>query len=301
MTWKRVMSIVLVFLFVAMLILYWYFPSDPREFNFELYPSTNFSDNDTNVGMQFYPDMRFPSKEISYDINEACTLKKKAEMIEAFNILENLTSLKFYPSSNAEIEIMCEDKVVVDNGMFIAGEGGPANVSLGNLYSVIQNGHILLIRESKCERPNIAIHEALHVLGFDHSDNVNNIMYPVSKCRQEISDDLIGEINRLYSVPSLPDIALEKVSAEMKNRFLNANITLQNQGLRESGNFSIEIYADDKLIEEVEVSNTPLGAGKEISVTNILISQIKVDKLVFSVKGLGQELNEKNNIATLEI
>jgi len=297
---KRIFLWIFIFLILGMTILYWYFPSDPRDFNFSLNSDTNFSEN--GRGMQFYKNMRFPSERISYQISEECTLKKQAEMIEAFEIMEDKTILEFYPALiEPEISVICDDKIKIENGMFIAGEGGPANVSLGENFSVIRNGHILLIRESSCERPNIAIHELLHVLGFDHSENINNIMYPISKCRQEISEDMIDEINRLYSIPSLPDIAIEKVSAELKNRFLSFNLTIQNEGLKESGEFVIEIFANDKLVETLNVDAIPLGSGREITVTNVFISKINVEKLEFSIKVLEQELDKINNIVTLEL
>ena len=69
-------------------------------------------------------------------------------------------------------------------GLFIAGEGGPSNITKSGDFSVITHGSILLIKESKCERPNIAIHELLHALGFDHSENPNNHSNPLRALRR---------------------------------------------------------------------------------------------------------------------
>jgi len=296
---KKILTFLVVVLILAMLALYWYFPSDPKEFRFN--GENNFSLNNESQ-MQFYPNMRFPVSNLSYSIDDKCSLSKRNDMIKGFEYIDNLTLIDFYESDgNVNVLITCDDKVKIENGMFIAGEGGPVNATIGKKFSVITQGHILLLRDSNCERPNIAIHELLHVLGFDHSDNPNNIMYPVSKCKQVISEDMLLKINELYAIPSLPDIAFENVNATIIGRFMNVEIILQNEGLASSGDFIIGIYANDKRIDEVEVSNIEIGGGKIITATNILVPQIKVNQLVFSIEEIGPELDEKNNEVILNI
>lgn len=301
MKYKKLIGFILMFLALILVILYWYFPSDPREFKFETNPFVNFSLNGSQE-MQFYPNMRFPNKDISYHISEECDVQKKSEMLWAFDILEQQTILNFYESQeNAEINIFCEDKTKIENGMFIAGEGGPANVSLGNKFNVIMNGYILLLKDSDCERPNIEIHELLHALGFDHSENMNNIMYPINKCKQVISEDMISEINRLYSVESLPDLEISSVSASMQARFLDVEITIKNEGLADSGDFLLGVYANGKSIDKMKVEGIKVGYGKIINLTNILVPQIKIDTLKFAIETESSELNKQNNYITLNV
>ena len=146
--------------------------------------------NFTENMMQKNMSLRFPTPNITYKIYD-CPLQKQTDMLDAFKIMENETILKFNPvESGEQIKIDCDGETKMEEGLFVGGEGGPTNVSnIGKMY-VIFNGKILLIRDSKCERPNIAIHELLHVLGFTHSENKNNIMYSISKCSQTIGDDI---------------------------------------------------------------------------------------------------------------
>jgi len=300
MSWQKVIGFILMILALILVILYWYFPSDVKEFKFETNPSANFSTNESKV-MQFYPNMRFPSNNISYSISEECDVQKKSEMLWAFETLEEKTILNFYESEEAEINVFCENKAKIENGMFIAGEGGPANVSLGSKFNVIMNGHILLLKKSDCERPNIAIHELLHVLGFDHSENANNIMYPISKCNQIVSEDIISEINKLYTIESQPDLQIESVSASVQARFLDTNIVIKNEGLKDSSDFILRIYANNKSIEKMDVEGIKIGYGKMINITNILVPQIRIDTLKFVLETEFPELDKQNNYVNLEL
>ena len=272
----------------------------PINFNFDT--NTNFSLNNESLDMQFYPNMRFPDRNISYSMDEDCTLQKKNEMIWAFNIMENNTVLNFYKASPSQIKVSCDEKNKFDNqGLFIAGEGGPTNISLGKSFKVIQGGQILLIRNSNCEKPNIAIHELLHVLGFNHSKNPNNIMYPISKCKQTIGKDTLNKINELYSTDSLPDLQFEKVSATIKSRLLNINILVRNEGLKTSGNFKVIIYSGDKRIKEVNLDGLSIGEGNSITIENLVVPTIKINSLKLEIKGDFKEINKKNNEITLEV
>jgi hypothetical protein len=298
--WRRIFSLFIILFFIILLVLYWFLPNIPFDLNFDT--NTNFSTNNDTTGMQFYTNMRFPSEKISYSIDEDCGIKKKEDMKWAFNILEEQTVLDFYESSSPQIRVSCNEKSKIDeSGLFIAGEGGPVNISMGKYFRVIQGGQILLIRDSKCERPNVAIHELLHVLGFDHSDNPNNIMYPISKCKQIIGEDTIQRINELYETPSLPDLEFEKVSATMKSRFLNVEIIIKNEGLKESGNFKVGIFTGENKIKEIELEGIPIGYGHSIKMENIIVPQIKINDFNFKIDYRSEEINKKNNEITLNI
>lgn len=262
----------------------------------------NFSLISENTSMQFYPNIRFPTKEISYRISD-CPLQKEDEMESAFSIIQELTVLNFYPvSDEEEISITCQEKNKIDEGgLFIAGEGGPTNITVAGEFNVVQRGEILLIRESNCEKPNIAIHEILHVLGFDHSDNPNNVMYSITKCEQTISEDIINLINKLYSIPSYPDLIFEEISAEMNGKFLDTTMTIRNNGLVDSDYANIIIYADDKNVKEIELEPLRVGEGKIITITHLLIPQINVNKLDFLIETTFEEIKKENNKMTLQI
>ena len=297
----RILSSLIFFLIVIVLLgFYWIAPFNEVDFGFKE-RNYNFSLNSSDTGMQFYQNMRFPASNISYKI-EDCPLGKKEDMERAFGIVSNKTILRFYSvQNNEEIIVTCDSKNKIEGGLFIAGEGGPTNITKTSDFNVIKEGQILLIRESQCENPNVGIHELLHVLGFDHSPNQNNIMYNVSRCSQEISQDMIDTINYLYSFPSYADLSIENASAIMHGKYLDANLTITNNGLKDSENSMVKIYADDEMIKELEIGELEIGYGRKISIQNIFVFQINVEKLKFSILYDKAELNKEDNELILDI
>ena len=295
MGWKGILTALVAIFLVVLLFFYWILPLETIDFTFSP-KNSNFTLNASgNETMQFYENLRYSSKDISYRIEE-CNLEKTDEMKTAFGIIGNLTVLDFYPvASGEEISVTCDEKARFEGDLFIAGEGGPINITRTDKFNVVHKGAITLIRESKCENPNVGIHELLHALGFAHSENPNNIMYPVSKCSQTISQDIIDLIGQLYSFFSLPDLALENVSATMSGRYLDLTVVLRNQGLADSQAGTIEVYADGKRIQEIEFEPINIGHGRMITVTNIFIFQKRIDELRFLIKTNLEELEKENN------
>ena len=301
MGWKSFLSLMFFLVVISLLFFYWFIPWNEIEFGIKE-KNSNFSLSGLDKGnTQFYPNMRYPSPEISYKIS-GCPLKKKNDMEQAFDILNNKTILRFYSvDKSEEISVTCDSNAKVEGGMFIAGEGGPINITKTNNFNVILNGKILLLRESECERPNIAIHELLHALGFEHSPNPNNIMYNFSKCSQIIGDDTFELINKLYSVPSYSDLDFEDVSAIMRGKYLDLNISVRNNGLVESGAAKIEIYADDKFLKEIELNPIDIGYGRIIILSNVWVPKISVKELKFFINSSFNELDKNNNVIVLKI
>jgi len=122
---KRVVSYFVILFFLILLILYWFLPNIPIDLNFDT--NSNFSTTNDTTGMQFYTNMRFPSERISYSIDGDCNVQKREDMKWAFNIIEEETTLDFFESTKAQIKVSCDEKNKIDDdGLFIAGEGGPA-------------------------------------------------------------------------------------------------------------------------------------------------------------------------------
>ena len=297
---KIILSLIFIIFVIALLVFYWIIPRGVINFGTNVGHS-NFSIDSEYSEMQFYENMRFLTSSISYRIFD-CPLQKEDEMEIAFEIISDLSLLDFYPvQSDEEVFVTCDSKNKIEDGLFIAGEGGPTNITDAGEFSVISRGEILLIKESKCENPNIALHELLHVLGFKHSLNPNNIMYYINKCDQVIGEDIIGLINELYSYPSYPDLVFEEVSAQMKGRFLDVNISVKNNGLKDSDTGKIIIYADEKEIKELELEPLQIGHGRLMVLGNVLIPQIVVNELEFYIDYEGEELEKENNRIKLEI
>ena len=279
---------------IGMLVIYFFVPFDTLEFT-QTSTNSNFNLNATNSKMQFYDNMRYFSNEISYRI-EDCPLKKRYDMEEAFRILENKTVLEFYEVDfGEEILVTCDSKTRIEEGLFIAGEGGPTNITISGDFNLIYNGKILLIRESSCPFPNVALHELLHALGFDHSSNPDNIMYEISKCKQTLGEDIPFLIDEIYSVPNYPDISFENVSINMEGKYLNANLSIRNNGLRYSGDTDLIIYADGKKVKEIEIEPLDIGYGTKLSLFNTWISRLSIREIKFVLETDSEELDKSNN------
>lgn len=293
-------------LLIAILLLllfsvYWFIPFNTTQFT----PSSansNFSINTSeNNSLQFYPNMRFPSTNISYRI-ENCPLQRTNDMEWAFQIVGEDTVLHFYPVLyGEEITVTCQDVQKTQGKLFIAGEGGPTNITVAGDFNVIESGEILLMKDSDCPKPNIAIHELLHVLGFDHSKNPNNIMYAISRCDQTIGDDIINLIDELYSIPSEPDLLFENSSASMHGKYLNINFSIRNNGFQDAGESVVNILADGKQVEKIDMPAIEIGYGRKVSVENIWIKQINVQNIEFVIEDNFEELSKANNQVSFEI
>jgi hypothetical protein len=262
--------------------------------------NTNFSLNSGDE-LQFYPNLRYSDSTISYRI-ENCPLQKQQEFTNSLSILENKTILKFYSvSGNEEIYLTCDSKTRVDGEFFVAGEGGPTEIVKTSNFNVILHGKVLLLRESKCEKPIVGIHELLHALGFAHSPNKNNIMYNFSNCNQEIGEDLIKRINTLYSVESLPDLSIEEASAEMSKIYLNAKITFRNNGLKNVGESNLDIFVDGKNVKQIPISELKIGSGSTLTISNIFVPDLNVQEVKFEIVYPDRELNKTNNEVVLKM
>ncbi|HLC78593.1 MAG TPA: CARDB domain-containing protein [Candidatus Nanoarchaeia archaeon] len=301
MGWKIALSLLFFIIAVSLLITYWFIPINTTEFKIAAgYYGSNF-ENLTSESLQFYPNMRFPESKISYRV-EMCSLQEQNYIDNAFDSLSSFTILSFYKvSSNEEISITCDETNKVEGGLLIAGEGGPVNITKAGDFNVIYNGKILLRRETSCPTPNVGIHELLHVLGFDHVNNPKSIMYPVSHCDQEIDDEIIDTLNELYSFPSVPDLTFENVSAIMRGKYLDVNLSVRNNGLKNSLRSNVNIFTDDKLVKELSIDSLEVGHGRVITVENVWVSRLTTDKIRFYIDYSFDEIKKENNEIVLEI
>jgi len=306
MNWGAIFSGIFAVIVILLLVVYWMLPYNEIEFSQNEVFDSNFSyvfDNSSLNGSvkQFYENMRYPKKEISYRIYE-CPLQKKNDLENAFRIISNLTVLDFYPAEiDEDIYATCDSENRIEEGLFIAGEGGPTKIIKTKNFNVILRGEILILRESKCPRPNVALHEIFHALGFNHSQNPGNIMYHTSNCNQEIGNDMIDFIDEIYSVQELPDLVLENSSASMIGRYLDLNFTILNNGLAKIEGFSLIIYADDKEIKKLEYDSLDIGYGMSSTLTNIFVAKISVNEISLVIESDSDELDKNNNEIKLEI
>ncbi len=291
------MLIVLTIIVIFFLLVYYFIPLGGVNLKGTFSGNNLTAESDSNFsGSQFYSNMRYLYPDISYKISDACSLQKKNEMQEAFDIISNLTVLSFYPVVyGEEISVTCSEETMYEGNMFIGGEGGVTNVTVVNGFHIIYNGKVLLLRNSNCPRPNIATHELLHALGFDHSQNPNNIMYPTTSCDQTIGSDIPQTIDKLYSTPNEPDLAFENATVVLNGKYLDVNFSVRNNGLKYSNNATIIVYADGKDIKEINFGPLDIGYGRKISLMNIWTRQTSVDQVEIKIQTDFTELNKSNN------
>lgn len=271
-------------------------------------PSTpvNYQDFTANVSFginssQFYPNMRYSDRIITYTIEQACNNQKVTEIEQSFSILSQKTILQFKKADdNGEIKFLCSEVAPTseEQGHFIAGEGGPSKIINSTNFYVVLNGRVSLYKSDKCSEPKVALHETLHALGFDHDSNPESIMYPVTDCNQQIDQSIIDEINRLYSVDSLPDWMIEKVSATKRGIYLDFDILFGNDGLRDAQNAKLEIYSNNIKVREYEINNTQIGMKTILNAQNLRIDR-SAQGVKFEITTPEAELSKKNNVAEL--
>ncbi|MDP1695737.1 MAG: matrixin family metalloprotease [archaeon] len=261
----------------------------------------NFSFPENNES-QFYKNMRYKDRTISYWIEPACEAEKEENVIGAFTILSEKTILDFIPieKNKAEISILCSEIAPEpeEEGHFIAGEGGPSRIVNMSSFSVILTGRIALFRDDDCDTPQVALHEILHALGFNHRRDESSILYPIASCKQTLDDSIVEELNQLYYVNSEPDLLIEQVSANKIGRYLNFNISMANYGLNFIDKASLKILSGGEEVKIFDLGNFSIGISKVFSVSNLEVSRSS-DAFSFVIGGDRKELSTENNRVNL--
>ncbi len=260
--------------------------------------------NITLSSVQFYSNMRYRDRNINYSIADSCDTDRRNDVKKAFSIISEKTILDFYETDEGfgEINILCSNIAPLpdERGHFVAGEGGPSEIINTTNFAVIFSGKVSLFRKNECEVPNVAIHEILHALGFDHNNNEDSIMYPITKCDQKIDDYLVNVINELYKFESYPDLAVEKVNANKTGVYLNFEITVANLGLKNSPSSTLLIYENNELLKDYPLDFIDIGTKKILSVYNMRASR-STKNIVFEIKSIGNDLDIRNNKVEIKL
>lgn len=249
---------------------------------------------------QYYSNMRFAKRNISYFIQQECSNEKQINVYNSMLRLEKETGvMSFYSTdkNNAMIEIQCNEYEEEPNPgeYFIAGEGGPTEVINSTKFNIITKGKVLLFYKTEdCPSYSVEFHELLHVLGFEHSSNEKSIMYNISSCEQEITSDIIDELKRLYSIPEIADLYFSKLEAVKTGIYLNFNLEVMNAGLGKVDSLNIEIYGDDKFVKSFNLSSIDIGQGRYLEVENVKLNSRDTTNLKFIIKN-EQDLDLRDN------
>ncbi|MBM3247440.1 hypothetical protein FJZ17_02790 [Candidatus Pacearchaeota archaeon] len=265
--------------------------------------------NLSNEVTQFYPNMRYNHNELSFYIDPGCQEGKRIRMLQAFLIINSETGiLSFYPSSSLEADIIvdCTNSLLEsDDTSFIVGEGGPSKIINSSLYPIILQGKIILYNESSCSQPVTELHELLHVLGFDHMNDPEKILYPYLGCNQTMDSRIVENIKQLYALPALPELYFLQAEASKTNSYLNFNVQVNNQGIVDAEEVTLKVYEDsvsqDNEVGSFNLKIIKMGEGKSLEVTNLKLPSRATKNIILKVETNSEEYDLKNNEITITI
>lgn len=263
----------------------------------------------TSSAPLFAENLRFNHNKISYSISPLCTKSRRDSMLKAFQIFSDATQMiSFYSAdeSSADILVGCSNEFLeVNNGYFIAGEGGPSTIINTSGFKVIEKGKILLYKDEKCDYPVVEVHELGHVFGFDHTPNEESVMNSFSDCDQRITSEMVEVIKELYSIKPLPDARITEISATKRGRYVDFNITIINEGLEKIDNMDLIILSvkENEKSEVINLGDIGIGYGRTIRATNIKIASRETQEIKFILDpdNKVEELRKDNNDLTLVV
>jgi len=260
----------------------------------------NVSRNIPEKSIQFFPNTRFESNRIEYHISEDCDQLKRVSLLTAFRIIENNTLIKFKEGvSKNGIFVSCsgnssELTYEENSNRETAGFTKPKDIINATNFYILNTVNVDLIKPERCEIPQIALHEIFHALGFDHSSNEKDVMFPVVICGQKINPEIFDEINRIYSIPSGPDIAIDKIEINKTGRYINILIEASNYGISDAETANLVISSDKKVLKEYAFSSISVGRTSELTIKNLPYTGN--GSLSIEIKNLvNEDLNPENN------
>ena len=251
----------------------------------------------------FGENLRFNHNLISYSIDEGCDSERRGDMRSAFNIFSSKVKIvSFYEvEADGDIMIGCSNEFIeLSDRLFAAGEGGPSRIINTSGFKLIEEGKVILYNGRDCDYPFVALHGVVHVVGFDHSADPNNIMFNVSDCGQRMSDDMIELMVQLYSIEALADARISNLDAVLHGAYLDFNISVLNEGLVDIDGFDLDIVADGDVVESLDLGRLEVGFGRTLKVQNMRVGWgVEEVGFVLDPSDNVRELNEGNNAVIL--
>ena len=257
-----------------------------------------------------FPRMRWAKMPLSVYVEvTSCSAEEAQEVTTAEKIWKEKTNGIIYfidsTSNNSDVIVSClKDSSSIREGRRIirkVGEGGPSSVYDTGLFNLSTKGKIFLFTSTVgCDRPIIAMHEIGHVLGLDHSENPDSVMYEYEECNQDITPEIVSALKSLYSFSAKPDLYFSDASASQKNYYLFLNMTIKNQGLLSSEKTTISINVNGKELKSFPLDSLKPGQGYFFTLSNLFVSNEVTDLKISIDSGNNvDELYKSNNMISL--
>lgn len=170
-----------------------YTATTPWEKNIDIKISSYINDN-------YYSTPRWSDKIITFNISDGCRLSKAKVIREEFAILKNKTNISIdfqETNSNADIYFICKDSINydIDKGYIVSGL-----TTLTEVGTRITSARIELLNGFSNSDGKTILHEVIHALGLQHSENDESVMYPIGYDKQRLDNDTISQLNNLYPI-----------------------------------------------------------------------------------------------------
>jgi hypothetical protein len=309
-----ILFVILIIMGIYAYNLYQTLPLDPKDLKIIFKQELPTSINASSELVQFVPNMRFNTNNISYGFQMDCGPERITSTTEAFNILSEKTQVLYFHEvrilSSPQIIIKCSEESKETESedptrkSFIAGEGGPTKFLELEPYSLILEGEIQLYSSKhirKCSEPLVEIHELLHVLGYNHIDDKTSILYEFLSCDQELKQNIINDIRRLYSEPAKAELSIQNISASKAGSYLDFYIEIKNTGLISAEDVFLEVLADGKEVKTFEIQDLSPGMLRSLGIKNLRIPSRGASSIKFIVKSSTEEYFLQNNVVEMVV